>query len=272
MLRSNEMPRATTLLVVSWYRLFAECLAVALRRIGQFAVDIADCDKSQICAHIETNPSSIILLRNDNQDDRCLDLITFLSRAFVDVKILILGDPVSERFAVYYLEAGAQGYIPGEVSLSDIRAAIQQVAKGEVVCSQSAAPAIFGRLANLCGENQHIHECESQILTLRENEILELMAAGLTNWQIGDRLSISAHTVKNHVHNILGKLHVNRRLLAVQEVYGRRRLNMGTATAERVIIDSPSKPKFPSSVRDNGLTNGPKNSDLEVVRGHFAGR
>src|SRR5579863_5337758 len=213
MLRAHEIPHPTPLLVVSWYRLFAECLAAALRRLGQFSVATADFDKSQICAHVQNNPSSIILLRNDHPGEPCLELIASVSRTFDNVKVLVLGDPTSDPSVVNYLEAGAQGYIPDDSTLSDVGKAIQQVERGEVVCSQSAAPAIFGRLGNLYDETWCLHECESQILTLRENEIVELMAGGLTNGQIAERLSISAHTVKNHVHNILGKLQVSRRLL-----------------------------------------------------------
>ena len=148
----------------------------------------ADFDKSQICAHVENNPSSIILLKTDHPGEPCLELIASVSRTFDNVKVLILGDPASDPPVVNYLEAGAQGYIPDDATLSDVGKAIQQVEKGEVVCSQSAAPAIFGRLGNLYDETWRLHECESQILTLRESEIVELMAGGLTNGQIAEPL------------------------------------------------------------------------------------
>ena len=266
------MPHPTPLLVVSWYRLFAECLAVALRRLGHFSVVTADFDKPQICAHVENNPSSIILLRDDHPGEPCLELIASVSRTFDTAKVLLLGDTASDLLVVNYLEAGARGYIPEDVTLSDIGKAIQLVEKGEVVCSQSATPAIFGRLENLYEEAWGLHERESQILTLRESEIVELMADGLTNGQIADRLSISAHTVKNHVHNILGKLQVNRRLLAVQEVYGRKSLNAGAEHVGRASLSRSGKAGFTSSVGDETLTSSPKNRNSEVVRGHWAGR
>jgi DNA-binding NarL/FixJ family response regulator len=266
--RLEESLRPTKILIISRYRLYAECLATALQKTGLFAVEITTLDKPQICALIETNSPGIVLLISDYQDELFVELTTFLSRAFVGAKILILGCHASEPWAVHYLEAGAQGYLPDDISLSDIDKAIQQVARGEVVCSQYATPFIFGRLANLCGEKQPLQGSESHALTMRECEIIELMAAGLTNWQIAERLSISAHTVKNHVHNILSKLQVSKRLLAVQEVYGRRTNGGITATPDR----GPNKPKFPSSVRNAGLTGSQKHGNSDSARAQVVSR
>jgi DNA-binding NarL/FixJ family response regulator len=213
------------LVIVSKYRLFAECLASALSKTGRFAVNTVDFDKSKILAILAKNPSSVVLLISDGTDEQSLEFTSTILRAFEDVKLLIVGMDGSELFVVNYLEAGAKGYIPEEASLAEVGKAIHQVAQGEVVCSKNAAPSIFGRLANLCRNGRRLFPFESETLTLREREILGLMARGLTNAQIAGRLSVSVHTVKNHVHNILGKLQVHRRLQAVQQAYGKKWLS-----------------------------------------------
>jgi NarL family two-component system response regulator LiaR len=127
---------------------------------------------------------------------------------------------------VNYLEAGAKGYVPEESSLSEVVKAIHQVLAGQVVCTDKAAPFILARLAELEYKDRHLRQFESEILTFREREILELMARGFTNQQIGSRLSISVHTVKNHVHNILRKMQVGGRLQAVRGGYEKKWLKI----------------------------------------------
>jgi DNA-binding NarL/FixJ family response regulator len=213
------------LAIVSRYKLFAECLARAIRKTNGFDVVTVEFDKGKLCEYLEGSPSSSVLLISDDIDEEAVAFTSAVARTFEGVKLLIVGTKASEPFLVDYLEAGAKGCLLEEASLSEVGKAIHHVAKGAVICSQNAAPSIFGRLANLCGKSRQRYPVESEKLTLREREILGLMARGLTNAQIANSLSVSAHTVKNHVHNILGKLQVHRRLQAIQQAYGKRWIN-----------------------------------------------
>jgi DNA-binding NarL/FixJ family response regulator len=79
---------------------------------------------------------------------------------------------------------------------------------------------MFARLAELSKLRRRTGALESLVLTERELDILRLMAAGLSNRQIATRLTLSYHTVKNHVQNIFRRLGVARRIEAVE--YARR--------------------------------------------------
>ena len=70
-------------------------------------------------------------------------------------------------------------------------------------------------------------DATTDLLTPREIEILELIDRGLTNQQIASRLSLTLHTVKNHVHNLLGKLGVGSRAEAVSVFRATRYANPG---------------------------------------------
>ena len=84
------------------------------------------------------------------------------------------------------------------------------------MCSPRIARALFARLSELAQTSASSITDEPVILSDRELEILQLIAEGWSNRQIADYLYLSPHTVKNHVHNILKKLRVQRRLEAIK--------------------------------------------------------
>ncbi len=114
-----------------------------------------------------------------------------------------------ESDVLAWAEAGVVGYVPREASLEDLVSTIEAVVRGELRCSPRIAATLFRRVTKLSANRRHtpqgIH------LTPRELEILDLIDHGLSNKQIAGKLGIEVATVKNHVHNILEKLQVNRR-------------------------------------------------------------
>jgi len=92
---------------------------------------------------------------------------------------------------------------------------VQLVANGHMPASPEMAFALFSRLAELARARRRTTALESMVLTAREIAVLRLIAEGLPNRDIADRLSLSFHTVKNHVQNIFKKIDVTRRMEAV---------------------------------------------------------
>ncbi len=124
-------------------------------------------------------------------------------------KIVATGLPEDETGVVDLVEAGIAGYATVEQPLPDVLAAVAAAADGELQCSPRVSAALAERVAALSAD--HRRGNGSGTLTPREREIAALIADGLSNKQIARRLSIELATVKNHVHNILGKLGVSRR-------------------------------------------------------------
>lgn len=109
------------------------------------------------------------------------------------------------------LRVGAAGYLLKDMPPADLVAAVLQIAQGE----RAIAPAMAARmLGDLPGPEASVtawREAESAKLSERERDVLALLAAGLTNREIGARLSISEPTVKTHVGRVLSKLHLRNR-------------------------------------------------------------
>ncbi len=95
---------------------------------------------------------------------------------------------------------------------------IDGIARGEQVCPSRIAGSLLRRLAAQGLDRAPV--AEAQPLTRREQEILRLVGAGLSNKDIARRLSISLGTTKTHVHNVLGKLHLQRRAEVMVRVGG----------------------------------------------------
>jgi len=110
------------------------------------------------------------------------------------------------------MQAGARGYLLKGADPEETVRAIRAVASGEAIFS----PKVAERLINYFGQTNSTSSIEIfPQLTKREREILELLAQGLTNSAIAERLVLSPKTVRNHVSNIFSKLQVNDRSQAI---------------------------------------------------------
>jgi len=124
-------------------------------------------------------------------------------------RILVLTSFSEDRKAFEAVKAGALGYLLKDSSSDEVVQAIRDVYRGEL----SLQPSLALRVIRELGRPSHLPPAE-QPLTDREVEVLRLVAQGLTNQDIADRLSISERTVRSHVSSFLEKLHLANRTQA----------------------------------------------------------
>jgi DNA-binding NarL/FixJ family response regulator len=124
-----------------------------------------------------------------------------------------MGVEDSQAIKVTYVNAGAYGYIINEAPPQELLANIRAAYENKALISPAMAARLIERIATLTDRlvELGIDADDYDELTPREQEILELISQGMTNQEIADALVIELGTVKNHVHNILSKLHVNSR-------------------------------------------------------------
>jgi DNA-binding NarL/FixJ family response regulator len=138
-----------------------------------------------------------------------------LAESMPAMKILMLTVSDEEDDLYEAIKAGAAGYLLKEISIEEVADAVRAVMQGQTLISPSMASKLiqeFNALAKRAEEKQQV---PAPKLTDRELEVLKLVAQGLTNREIADQLYISENTVKNHVRNILEKLHLHSRMEAV---------------------------------------------------------
>jgi DNA-binding NarL/FixJ family response regulator len=131
------------------------------------------------------------------------------------VKILML--TISDEEADLYdaIKAGASGYLLKEISIDEVADAIRSVWQGQSRISPSMAAKLLTEFAAMSKRADERQQLPAPRLTDREMEVLKLVAQGLNNRDIAKELFISENTVKNHIRNILEKLHLHSRMEAV---------------------------------------------------------
>lgn len=122
----------------------------------------------------------------------------------VSVVMLTVRDDSQTLFEA--IKAGAEGYLVKNVRSRELLEQLRGLARGEAAISRRMAARILAEIRGQTGPFEPEEE-----LTPREMEVLELVAARLSNAEIARRLVVSEHTVKNHMKNILAKLHLRNR-------------------------------------------------------------
>jgi DNA-binding NarL/FixJ family response regulator len=123
-----------------------------------------------------------------------------------ETRIVMLTVSEQERDLLDAVAAGAVGYLVKSTPGPELLAALKRAAAGEPVFSPALASLVLGEFRRLARAASG-----TQPLSNREREVLQLVARGHSYREIGEELYIAEKTVENHVRNILGKLHLNRR-------------------------------------------------------------
>ena len=123
-----------------------------------------------------------------------------------ETRIVMLTVSEAERDLLDAVAAGAVGYLVKSTPPEELRQGLWRAAHGDPVFSPSLASLVLGEFRRLAKASGPV-----QPLSDREREVLQYVARGHTYREIGEALFIAEKTVENHVRNILGKLHLNRK-------------------------------------------------------------
>jgi DNA-binding NarL/FixJ family response regulator len=120
------------------------------------------------------------------------------------------------------LTAGASGYILKKTAPAKLLEAIKELSEGGAPMSSQIARKVVAAFQHKSPAEQLPHPADPlEVLSKREKETLEMLAKGLLYKEIGEKLFISAETVKKHVYRIYEKLHVSNKVEAVNRFFGR---------------------------------------------------
>jgi two-component system NarL family response regulator len=138
-----------------------------------------------------------------------------ISETVPGAKVIMLTVSDDEEDLYESVKAGAAGYLLKEISIDEVGSAVRCVVSGQSLVSPSMAAKLLTEFTVLARRAEERQAAPVPRLTERELEVLRLVAQGLSNRDIAGELYISENTVKNHVRNILEKLHLHSRMEAV---------------------------------------------------------
>jgi two-component system, NarL family, nitrate/nitrite response regulator NarL len=198
---------ATRVFVICGVRLYRDALARLVSRPRDIdVVGAAEPTEGTALAVLAAAPDVVLV---DVRSAEGLAFSARLMRQNDSARVLGFGVEDTDPYVIACAEAGLVGYVPSCASIDELVGALRHVARGGTVCSASMASGLFrhvGRVANSASAL-----AEGDVLTQRQRQIARLLDEGLSNKQIARRLSLGTSTVKNHMHNILGRLNVARR-------------------------------------------------------------
>ncbi|MBV6491293.1 MAG: response regulator transcription factor [Fimbriimonadaceae bacterium] len=185
--------------------LMPDCEVVAMCKDGQEALD----------ACLAETPD--VLLTDVNMPRMSgVELATKLSAESPEIKIVVLTVQEDDETVYDAFRAGALGYLLKSSTPQDVIEAIRLAAKGEAKITPKIAAKVVADFRRV-REIDPPDDTELYVLSDREQEILDLIAEGMRNKEIANKLCIAEKTVKNHVSNILKALHVNSRTEAAMK-------------------------------------------------------
>jgi two-component system nitrate/nitrite response regulator NarL len=197
-------------LIVAEVRFLRDALAEIVMRDPVLSVSGLSADLYEtLNIALEQQPNIVLLdAAFPNGTEAVRQIINVAPRA----QVIVFAIVETEENVIAWAEAGVVGYVPRTAALADLLEVLADIMRGEQSCSGRIAGSLLRRVSKLARVGS-VRSAPQLMPTLsaRELQIIQLVGAGLSNKDIARRLNIGVATTKSHVHNLLGKLALQRR-------------------------------------------------------------
>lgn len=203
---------AIRILLADDHALFRKALADLINRQPGFKVVAEAANGSEAVEQARRSKPDLVLMDVHMPQLDGIQATQQLVASLPGTRVVMLTVSEEDQDLVRAIQAGAHGYLLKKIEPETLFELLRGVFRGEAPLSRNTAMKILKRISERGGET--IATTAADALTEREVEVLKLLATGQTNKEIGARLDITENTVKNHLKNILGKLHLANRVQA----------------------------------------------------------
>ena len=145
-----------------------------------------------------------------NGDSRLL--VENVRKAAPECRVIVMDLLPVQEDVIDFIRAGASGFIMKDATIDEFVRTIRSVAEGTDVVPSSLTGTLLSHIADQAVMRRTPGVMQAVRMTKREREVTDLIAEGLSNKEIAQRLNVATYTVKSHVHNILEKLALHTRL------------------------------------------------------------
>ncbi len=181
------------------HAMFREGIRRIIERIEDVAITGEVNDGLELLELLKTSCPDLIMLDISMPNLRGLEAIREIKKSYPQIKIIVLTMHKKKEFILQALRDGADGYLLKEDASGELIRAVQAVRNGGKFLSHLLS-SVLTTLA--------LEEEKPEVLTMREREVLKLLAEGRKTAEIAEVLYISPYTVRRHRSNIMEKLHI----------------------------------------------------------------
>jgi len=202
-----------SILVIEDNRLLRDGISAILKKQPDMHVVATVGNGENILLVLGKVKPNIVLLDLGLRNQNSLQVVKLTKQHFPGTKIIVMDMIPIQTDVFEFVQEGVSGFILKDASITEFLKTIRSVYQGKQVLPSHLTGSLFSQIVDhaLNGIKPSTI-VESVRMTKREKQVIELIADGATNKEIGQKLHLSTYTVKSHVHNILEKLALSTRV------------------------------------------------------------
>jgi DNA-binding NarL/FixJ family response regulator len=210
------------LLLIEDNRLLRDGIVAMLKTQADINVIAASGKSENSVGKLQKLKPDIIILDLGLHGPNSLAIVEIVTKDFPNAKIIVMDLAPVQGDIAQYVKAGASGFILKDATLDDFLLTIRNVADGTNILPPNFTDSLFAQIVEHALKQGKTKLRDAVRMTKREREVIELIANGLGNREIGQKLKVSTYTIKSHVHNIMEKLALHSRLEVANYSYSRK--------------------------------------------------
>ncbi len=196
--------RKIKLILADDHKIFLDGIKSLLSEVNNFEILATVSSGEQLLELLQSETPDIVVTDITMKGISGIEVTKIITEKYPEVKVLILSMHTNEEFVLNAAKVGADGYLPKDSSIEELIKAIELINDGSQYFSKTISDHFLKSYIKRFRYEQDV--IEKSDLTAREIEILKLVATGLTNKDIADKLIISQRTVDAHKNHIMQKL------------------------------------------------------------------
>ena len=201
------------LLVIEDNRLLREGISAMIKEQSDMKVSEAIGTGENILQKINTLKPNIALLDLGLRNKNSLQVVKSIKKSFPKTKTIVMDLVPVQEDILEFVQVGVSGFILKDATVNDFLKTIRSVAEGKKVLPSNLTDSLFSQIVKHAVSGPKSSSLIKSVrMTKREKQVIELIADGLTNKEIAQKLNLSTYTIKSHVHNILEKLALHTRV------------------------------------------------------------
>jgi DNA-binding NarL/FixJ family response regulator len=204
-------------------RLLRDGISVMINEQTDLKVIATFNEKEKSLSKIFTLKPDVVLIDLGLRNQNSLEVVKSIKDKSPDIKIIVMDLLPIQSDILDFVKAGASGFILKNAMVNEFLKTIRSVAAGEKILPPHMTGSLFSQIVERAVNGTQGADLMQVVrMTKRERQVIELIADGQTNKEIGHILHLSPYTVKSHVHNILEKMALHTRVQIAKYAYSNK--------------------------------------------------